>query len=102
MLSNLFTGADDIVLIDETKLGANDKLERWRRTLEARGFRVGRSKMKYLHCYFSGKVDAGGEVTPDCRSIPKANKFKYLDSIIQKNGDIDEDINQRLKVGWQK
>jgi len=30
--------ADDIVLIDETRQGVNDKLEQWRHTLEARGF----------------------------------------------------------------
>ena len=41
----------------------------------------------------------GGEVTLDGRSIPKVDKFKYLGSIIQQNGDIDEDINQRIKVG---
>ena len=51
---------------------------------------------------FQWKVDAGGEVTLDGRSIPKVNKFKYLGSIIQQNRDINEDINQRLKVGWQK
>jgi len=36
--------ADDIVLIDETRDGVNTKLERWRDTLEARGFRLSRSK----------------------------------------------------------
>ena len=94
--------ADDIVLIDETRQGANDKLERSRHTLESRGFRVSRSKTEYLHCCFNGRVDAGGEVTLDLRPIPKVEKFKYLGSIIQQNGDIDEDINQRIKVGWQK
>jgi len=29
---------DDIVLIDETRDGLNDKLETWRHTLESRGF----------------------------------------------------------------
>ena len=38
----LFT--DDIVLIDETRKGVNVKLERWRHTLEVRGFRVTGSK----------------------------------------------------------
>lgn len=38
----LFT--DDILLIDETKEGINDKLEIWRSTLEAKGFRLSRSK----------------------------------------------------------
>jgi len=74
--------ADDIVLIDEARQGVNDKLERLRHTLEARGFRVSRSKTKYLHCCFSGRVDVGGEVIMDGRSIPKVDKFKYLGSII--------------------
>ena len=47
--------ADDIVLIVETRQGVNDMLERWRHTLEARGFRVSRSKTEYLHCCFSGE-----------------------------------------------
>ncbi|KAL6568984.1 hypothetical protein OROGR_000709 [Orobanche gracilis] len=34
--------ADDIVLIDETKVGVQQKLELWRDTLEARGFRLSR------------------------------------------------------------
>ncbi|KAL6495708.1 hypothetical protein OROGR_030271 [Orobanche gracilis] len=34
--------ADDIVLIDETKDGVQQKLELWRDTLEARGFRLSR------------------------------------------------------------
>lgn len=37
----LFT--DDILLIDETKEGVNDKLEIWS-TSEAKGFRLSRSK----------------------------------------------------------
>jgi len=44
---------DDIVLIDKTRQGVNNKLERWRHTLEVRGFRVSRSKTEYLHCCFS-------------------------------------------------
>jgi len=96
----LFT--DDIVLIDETRQDVNDKFERWMHTLESRGFRVSRSKTEYLHCCFSGRVDEGGEVTMDRRSITKVDKFKYLGSIIQQNGDIDEDISQRIKVDWRK
>jgi len=90
--------ADDIVLIDVTRMGVNDKLERWRHTLESRGFRVSRSKTEYLHCCFSGRE----EVTIEGMTIPKVDKFKYLGSIIQQNGNINEDINQRIKVGWVK
>ena len=95
--SMLFT--DDIVLIDEIKRGVNDKLERWRHRLEARGFRVSGSKIEYLHCCFSGRVDAGGEVTLNGGPIPKVDKFKYLGLIIQQNWDINKDIDQRIKVG---
>jgi len=91
--------ADDIVLIDEIRQGVNDKLARWRHSLESRGFRVSRSKTEYLHCCFSGRVEARGEVTLDERPIPKVDKFKYLGSIIQQNWDIDEDISHHIKVG---
>ena len=36
--------ADDIVLIDETRGGLNEKLKKWRHSLEPRGFRLSRSK----------------------------------------------------------
>jgi len=94
--------ADDIVLIDVTRQRVNDRLESWRHTLKARGFRLSRSKTEYLHCCFSGRIEDGGEITLDGRVIPKVAKFKYLDSIIQQNGNIDEDINQRIRVSWQK
>ena len=44
--------ADDIVLIGETKEGVNKKLELWRQTLEARGFRLSKSKTEYMECKF--------------------------------------------------
>jgi len=31
---------NDIILIDKTRDGVNNKLERWRHTLESRGFRL--------------------------------------------------------------
>ena len=96
----LFT--DDIVLVDETREGVNRKLDRWRHILQSRGFRISRSKTKYLHYYFSGREDVRGEVTIKGMQIPKVEKFKYLGLIIYHEGDIDEDISHRIKVGWQK
>jgi len=34
--------------------------------------------------------------------IPRVKRFRYLSSIIQENRKIDEDTNQRIKIGWQK
>jgi len=43
-----------------------------------------------------------GEVTLGGVAIPKVNKFKSLGSIIDKRGDIGDDINHRMRVEWQK
>ena len=36
------------------------------------------------------------------QEIPVDYYFKYLGSIIQKYGEIDGDVNYRIKVGWMK
>ena len=41
-------------------------------------------------------------VTMEGVVIPRVERFRYLGSIIHENGEIDEDINQRIKIGWQK
>ena len=93
---------DYIVLIDETREGINTKLERWRDILEAKSFRLSISKTEYLHCHFSTSEGVANEVAIDGAVIPRIKRFKYLGSIIHENGNIDEDINQRIKIGWQK
>jgi hypothetical protein len=34
--------------------------------------------------------------------VPKKDAFRYLGSMLQKNGDIDEDVSHIIKVGWLK
>ena len=34
--------------------------------------------------------------------VPRVEKFKYLRSIVEERGDIDEDISHRLRTGRQK
>ena len=49
--------ANDIVLIDESREGANTKLELWRSTSESQDFRLSRLKIEYLHYRFNvGRV----------------------------------------------
>jgi len=75
--------ADDIVLIDESREGVNTKLERSRDTLEAKGFRLSRSKTEYLHCRFSADDDGvASEVAIEGAIIPRVDRFRYLGSII--------------------
>lgn len=95
--------ADDIVLIDETCEGVNRKLELWRNTLETKGFKLSRNKTEYMHCNFSeGKKDMEGRVSLEGVVISQSNHFKYLGSIIQKDGGCEEDISHRIKAGWLK
>uniref|UniRef100_A0A7C8Z989 RNA-directed DNA polymerase n=1 Tax=Opuntia streptacantha TaxID=393608 RepID=A0A7C8Z989_OPUST len=34
--------------------------------------------------------------------VTRTEKYRYLGSILEDRGNIDEDINQRIRVGWQK
>jgi Reverse transcriptase (RNA-dependent DNA polymerase) len=47
--------ADDVVLIDESRIGVNQKLELWRRILESKRFRISRTKTEYMRCQFGGE-----------------------------------------------
>ncbi|KAM3394643.1 hypothetical protein P3S68_003646 [Capsicum galapagoense] len=95
--------ANDVVLIDETRGGVNDKLEMWRQTLESKGFRVSRSKTEYVECKFND-VRREDEVVVklEAQEVWKRDKFKYLGSVIQSNGEIDEDVSHRIGAGWMK
>ena len=83
--------AEDIILIDETRGGLNEKLERWKHNLESREFRLSRSNTKNIRCGFSGVERDSGEVTVGGVVIPRIEKFKYLGSIVEEKGDINED-----------
>jgi len=82
--------------------GLNEKLEKWRHRLEFRGFRLSRSKTEYLRCGFNGVEMDGREVTMGGAVAPQVEKSKYLRSIVEERGDIDEDISHRIRAGWQK
>ena len=95
--------ADDIILIDETRGGVNERLEIWRHALESKGFKLSRTKTEYLECKFGVEpTEAGVEVRLDSQVIPKRGSFKYLGSVIQGIGEIDEDVTHRIGVGWMK
>ncbi|KAF3638374.1 Tropinone reductase 2 [Capsicum annuum] len=95
--------ADDVVVIDETRGDVNDKLELWRQTFESKGFRLSRTKTEYLEhkfCDLSHEEDV--VVKLDSQVIQKREGFKYLGSMIQWNGEIDEDVTHRIGAGWFK
>ncbi|KAF3639640.1 Calcineurin B-like protein 3 [Capsicum annuum] len=89
--------ADDVVLIDETRGRVNNMLEVWGKTLESKGFRLSRNKMEYLECKFNDLMhETDMVVNLDFQAIQKRGSFKYLWSMIQGNGEIDEDVTHRI------
>jgi hypothetical protein len=46
--------------------------------LEAKGFRLSRSKIEYMKCDFSVTTQEEGDVRLDGQVIPKKDTFRYL------------------------
>jgi hypothetical protein len=55
-----------------------------------------------MKCDFSATTQEEGDVRLDGQVIPKKDIFRYLGSMLQKNGDIDEDVSHRIKADWLK
>ncbi|VFQ97358.1 unnamed protein product, partial [Cuscuta campestris] len=89
--------ADDIVLIDDTREGLNDKLESWRLALETKGFRISRNKTEYMECRFSGRdTESEVEVKIDSHLVPKVGvawaKWRLASGVL-----CDPKISPRMK-----
>jgi hypothetical protein len=54
-----------------------------------------------MKCDFSAMGYEDGDVSLN-GVVPKKGTFLYLGSILQKEGDIDEDFSHRIKVRWLK
>jgi hypothetical protein len=89
---------DDVILVDESRTEVDQKLELWRRTLETKIFKFSRSKTKYMKCDFSATIQEEGNVRLNGQVVPKKDIFRYLESMLQKNGDIDKDVSHKIKA----
>jgi hypothetical protein len=63
---------------------------------------LSRSKTKYMKCDFSATTREEGDVRLDGQMVLKKDTFRYMGSMLQKNGDIDEDVSRRVKADWLK
>ena len=98
----MYALADDVVLIDESKVGVDSKLELWRQTLESKGFRLSRTKTEYMKCEFSGAQSEDGDIYLDGQVVPRKNTFRYVGSMLQNDDEIDEDVSHRVRASWIK
>jgi hypothetical protein len=65
-----------------SRTGVDQKIELWRQTLEARGFRLSMSKMEYMKCDFSATTQEEGDVRLDGQVVPKKDTLHYLGSML--------------------
>ena len=94
--------ADDVVLVDESRTGVNQKLELWRETLESKGFRLSRTKTEYMKYDFGTTTRLEEDINLEGQVVSRKDTFRYLGSMLQRDGDIDKDISHRIKVRWMK
>jgi hypothetical protein len=73
---------DDVVLVDESRMRVDQKLESWRRILEAKDFMFSRSKIEYMKCDFSATTQEEGDVRLDGQVVSKKGTFRYLESML--------------------
>jgi hypothetical protein len=55
-----------------------------------------------MKCDFSATAQEEGDVRLNGQVVSKKDTFLYLGLMLQKNGDIDEDVSHRIKAGWLK
>ena len=90
--------ADDVVLCDETAAGLEEKLERWRDALESRGLKISRSKTEYMCC---NEENERARVHLQGNLVKKVEKFKYLGSCLKNDGELDDEVNNKIQAGWK-
>ncbi|AQK40494.1 La-related protein 6B [Zea mays] len=54
-----------------------------------------------MRCDFGTTISKDGDVSLGGQVVPK-DTFHYLGSMLQRDGDIDEDVSHRIKAGWMK
>ena len=55
-----------------------------------------------MRCDFDGVVKEEGDVSLEGQVVHKKDTFRYLVSMLQRDGDIDADVSHRIKAGWIK
>ena len=92
--------ANDIVLVAETKVKVNAKLELWSEALESKGLKISRNKIEYMECNFGKNQGMNeGVVSIEGQEILKGEQFRYLGSILHAERDIGVDVIHKIKAG---
>ncbi|EMS62264.1 putative serine/threonine-protein kinase GCN2 [Triticum urartu] len=91
--------ADDVVvLVDDTQMGVNRKLELWRCTLESNGFRLSRTKTEYMRRGFSStRHEKEASLDGLVDDIQPAMLYGCM---AQTDGQLKGDMSQLCMLRW--
>ena len=95
--------ADDGFLCGTDDEELNREAEEWRNCLEERGLRINRIKTVGMRCNFEEVArEREIDLEIDFHKLKEVESFKYLGSVIQNNGDLDEELTRSIQSGWNR
>ena len=50
----------------------------------------------------NGQTEVTEHISLEGQVVPRKDTFRYLGSMLQRDGDIDEDVSHRIKAGYMK
>uniref|UniRef100_A0A914XIS3 Reverse transcriptase domain-containing protein n=1 Tax=Plectus sambesii TaxID=2011161 RepID=A0A914XIS3_9BILA len=93
--------ADDVAICAKTKEELEERVLEWKTRLEKNRLRLNLKKTNYMVATDEpGNMDA--HLSVDGQHVPQTSRFKYLGSVIAREGGAEEDVKARMASGWLK
>ena len=87
--------ADDLAIIDITSIDTQNRLESWQKVLTDNGLKINVAKTQHLSTRESPlPMNVNGD------ELKNVDHFKYLGSVIDRDGTIDRDVDLRVRAAW--
>ena len=94
--------ADDGFLCEGNEVQLNITMEDWRSCIEDRGLRANRKKTVCMACLFSERENEWAiDIEIDMQRMEMVESFRYLGSVVQNDGELDQEITARIQSGWR-
>ena len=87
--------ADDLAIIDITSTDTQNRLESWQKVLTDNGHKINVAKTEHLS---TRETPLPMKVNGD--ELKNVGHFKYLGSVIDRDGTLDRDVDLRVQTAW--
>lgn len=89
--------ADDVLLAANTKEELQQRVQIWNSRFCQFGLRLNIAKTEYMET-----ISSPDSIMVDGENLTKTNRFKYLGSHLQSDGNIDGDVRARVNGAWMR